>query len=99
MHHMFENRLFAAKQFGLIRGRSTMLQLLRVIDEWTDILDNGWCFDVIYMNFQKAFDTVPHRRLITKFCKCGITGGGLHWIMMFLTNRKQRVVVNDAFSR
>ena len=74
-----------------------MLQLLRVIDEWTDILGDGGCVDVIYMDFQKAFDTVPHRRLLTKLSNYGIKWKVLDWIKIFPTNRKQRMVLNDAF--
>jgi len=47
MQHMFENNLFSAKQFRFIRGRSTVLQLLRVTDEWAEILDEGGGIDVI----------------------------------------------------
>ena len=41
INHLKSNKLFSNKQFGFIGGRSTTLQLLRVIDEWTKILDNG----------------------------------------------------------
>ena len=64
--HMTRNRLFSRKQFGFISGRSTTLQLLKVMDEWTETLDNGGNIDSIYMAFMKAFDKVPHRRLIVK---------------------------------
>ena len=43
-------------QYGFISGRSTTLQLLRVLDEWTKILESGDSIDVIYMDFMKAFD-------------------------------------------
>jgi hypothetical protein len=45
-------------------GRSTTLQLLKVLDHWTTILDNGGTIDTIYTDFMKAFDKVPHIRLI-----------------------------------
>jgi hypothetical protein len=47
-------------------GRSTSLQLLEVLDKWTEALDNGHYVDCIYMDFQKAFDKVPHKRLLEK---------------------------------
>jgi len=87
MRHMFEHRLFSSKQFGFIGGRSTVTQLLKVLDEWTSILDEGGCVDIIYMDFQKAFDTVPHRRLIQKLTSYGIGGKVLEWITAFLTTR------------
>jgi hypothetical protein len=62
--HMSANKLFSNKQFGFISGRSTTLQLLKVMDEWTKILDKGGKIDSVYMDFMKAFDKVPHRRLL-----------------------------------
>jgi hypothetical protein len=62
--HMSTNKLFSNKQFGFISGRSTTLQLLKVMDEWTKIIDKGGKIDSVYMDFMKAFDKVPHRRLL-----------------------------------
>ena len=64
--HMKINRLFSNKQYGFISGRSTSLQLLTVLDKWTAALDKGQAVDCIYMDFQKAFDKVPHNRLLSK---------------------------------
>ena len=58
--HMNNNDLLSNKQFGFIKGRSTVLQLLKVHDIWTKSMDNGGCIDVIYCDFIKAFDKVPH---------------------------------------
>ena len=60
------NGLFSQKQYGFISGRSTVLQLIKILDEWTSEMDMGNYTDVIYMDFQKAFDTVPHTRLTSK---------------------------------
>ena len=73
--HMKENQLFSDKQFGFISGRSTSLQLIKVMDHWTKILDEGGEIDVIYMDYMKAFDTVPHKRLISKLDSYGISPG------------------------
>ena len=64
--HMKENELLSKCQFGFVKGRSTVLQLLKVLDIWTETLDNGGCIDVIYCDFMKAFDKVPHSKLIKK---------------------------------
>ena len=66
--HKIQNKLFSDKQFGFISGISSTLQLLIVMDEWTEILDNGGTQDSIYMDFMKAFDTVPHTSLLRKLC-------------------------------
>ena len=92
------NKLFSPKQFGFIGGHSTTLQLLKVLDEWTQILDEGGSLDVVYMDYMKAFDTVPHRRLLTKLTSYGITGKVHRWIEAFLSGRQQRVSVNGCFS-
>ena len=55
--HMKDNDLLSDKQFGFIKGRSTVLQLLK--DSWTETLENGGCIDVVYCDFMKVFDKVP----------------------------------------
>ena len=64
--YMKENELLSKNQFGFVKGRSTVLQLLKVLDTWTEMLDNGGSIDVIYCDFTKAFDKVPHAKLIKK---------------------------------
>ena len=96
--HMNANGLISNKQFGFISGRSTILQLLHVVEEWTDILESGGTIDVCYMDFMKAFDKVPYRRLLEKAKSYGIDGDILAWIRSILEDRKQRVVVNGKHS-
>ena len=96
--HMNANGLISKKQFGFLSGRSTILQLLHVMDEWTDILDAGGTIDVCYMDFMKAFDKVTHRRLITKLHNHGIQGKLLDWIRSFLEHKQQRVVIIGQYS-
>ena len=98
MTHMTENDLLSPKQHGFIQGRSCVTQLLAVLDSWTLALDEGGNIDTIYLDFAKAFDTVPHQRLLTKLRGYGIEGRILTWIEAFLTDRRQRVVVNDSRS-
>ena len=53
VEHMQKNTLFSDKQYGFILGRSTVLQLLTVIDRWTEILDKGGAVDVAYCDFMR----------------------------------------------
>ena len=76
-------------QHGFIGGRSCTTNLLEVIDFWTKILDEGHALDVIYLDFSKAFDTVPHQRLLRKLSDYGIRGNVLGWIQDFLSDRRQ----------
>ena len=74
------------------------MQLLKVLDDWTSILDRGGSIDVVYFDFVKAFDKVPHQRLIMKLESYGIGGAALEWINTFLVNRKQGVMINGTAS-
>ena len=93
-----ENNLLSQTQFGFIKGRSTVLQLLKVLDEWTESLQSGGQIDVIYTDFEKAFDKVPHKRLLSKLKSYKINGNIIKWIESFLLSRKQRVKINGVFS-
>ena len=57
--HMTSNNLISDRQYGFVKGRSTRLKLLKVLEEWTQILDRGGGIDCVYCDFQKAFDNVP----------------------------------------
>ena len=96
--HMRDNNIFSKDQYGFIDRRSTTLQLLYILDEWTEILDDGGTIDAVYMDFMKAFDKVPHERLLSKLEAYGIGGEVMNWIRGFLTNRCQRARVGDATS-
>ena len=98
VNHMTRNKLFSTQQFGFINGRSTVLQLLNVMDSWTKALDRGESIDVLYLDFMKAFDTVPHKRLIGKLKSYGIEYYTLRWIQAFLSDRVQQVNVNGTNS-
>ena len=63
---------------------STVLQLIHVIDSWTEILDSGGCVDVAYSDFMKAFDKVPHTRLVLKLKLYNIYPLHRNWIGSFL---------------
>jgi hypothetical protein len=96
--HFSENNFFSKKQFGFIKGRSTVSQLLKMLDQWTEQLENGGHIDVVYTDFEKAFDKVPHKRLLNKLASYGIDSDTIEWIKAFLCFRKQRVKLNGKFS-
>ena len=68
INYLLDNRLLPvhANQYGFIKGRSTSLQLLHIMDKWTQYLEQGGQIDVMYSDFEKAFDKVSHDRLIYK---------------------------------
>ena len=62
------------------------------------MVDQGHAVDIVYLDFAKAFDKVPHKRLIIKCSGLGISGKVLAWIAEWLSGRKQRVVLNGQAS-
>ena len=59
IEHVKTQNLFSCKKFGVISGRSTVLQLIQVLDKWIEAIDADEAIDVIYCDFMKAFDRVP----------------------------------------
>ena len=98
LKHMVDNNLLSSKQFGFISGRSTVTQLLKYLNLCVDTMVKGGVVDAIYLDFAKAFDTVPHSRLLGKLRSYGICGNILKWIEAFLRNRTQVVKVNGEKS-
>ena len=96
--HLQTKRLLSSKQYGFINGRSTTTQLLYYLDHCIKSVVDGGVVDTIYLDFAKAFDTVPHRRLPGKFSAYGIQGNILNWIKDFLCGRSQIVKVNGEQS-
>jgi len=85
-------------QHGFTKGRSCMTNLLICHNSIVSMLNDGSSIDIIYLDFQKAFDKVPHGRLMWKVRKAGIGGKLAEWIENWLTGRKQRVVINGLKS-
>ena len=95
---LLEKTALVTQQHGFRPKRSCLTNLLSVMETWTKWLDEGDNFDVIYLDFQRAFDTVPHQRLVSKLFDLGIDGNLLHWFCSFLTDRLQGVKLNDKVS-
>ena len=93
-----EKNIISKDQHGFRKARSCVTQLLQFTETLTDRLDKGLDTDILYLDFQKAFDKVPHVRLLTKLKAIGVNGPILNFISDFLSQRKQRVGVGDSFS-
>ena len=91
--HLIENNLLSKEQFGFCAGRSCITQLLNTIFDWLCHIDEDVPVDAIYLDFKKAFDTVPHERLLTKLHGYGIRGNIFNWVKDFLSNRSQYVTI------
>ncbi|KAK4329292.1 hypothetical protein Pmani_000326 [Petrolisthes manimaculis] len=66
LDHMLKNNALSPKQYGFIHGRSTVLQMLHYLNHCYEIVARDGVVDVIYLDYAKAFDSVPHRRLLSK---------------------------------
>ena len=87
VEHMMLYNLFCDAQHGFVPRCSCMTQLLVTMELWSEILDSGAPIDAIYLDFRKAFDSVPHQRLTRKLKAYGVTDKPLRWIRDFLTGR------------
>ena len=67
-------------------------------EEITKRVDDGSPVDVVYLDFQKAFDKVPHQRVLLKLKAHGIVNDAINWIEKWLTHRKHRVIVDGDIS-
>ena len=72
-----------------------MLCFLEDVTKW---VDEGSPVDIMYLDFKKAFDKVPHQRLLLKLKAYGIGNGMINWIEKWLIDRRQRVVVDGEVS-
>ena len=92
------NNLLLNSQHGFRHKRSCVTNLLEFFHKMFGIYDESKAIDILYLDFQKAFDKVPHRRLMSKVRALGIRGKVADWIENWLSNRKQRVVINGKAS-
>ena len=96
--YLESNLLLRDSQHGFRRHRSCLTNLLEFFHFVFSEQDRDKAVDVIYLDFQKAFDKVPHRRLLRKVRALGVDGPAANWIESWLGNRRQRVVVNGQVS-
>ena len=88
-------------QHGFLPKRSCNTMLLYTINEWQKMLDksSGGHIHAISLDWEKAFDRIPHSRLLLKLNNAGITGILLKWFNCYLSDRTQRVFVNGSQSK
>ncbi|CAM5134364.1 unnamed protein product [Natator depressus] len=96
--HIDEHNLLRKSQHSLSKGKSCLTNLLEFFEGVNMHVDQGDPVDLAYLDFQKAFDKVPHQRLLHKVSCRGIRGKVFSWIGNWLKDRKQRVGINGQFS-
>ena len=98
MRHLEERGILTEDQHGFRSGRSTETQLLASAHDWSESLNKAGQTDVVFLDFSKAFDCVPHQRLLEKLRFYGIDGKLNKVIASLLSGRRQRVVINGTRS-
>ena len=99
LRHLDENDFLSPSQHGFVSRRSCLTNLLESLEDWTNIIDQGRALDIIYLDLSKAFDTVPHMRLLRKLQSYGIREKVHGWLESFLTGREQQVTVGTSKSK
>ncbi len=68
------------------------------MEDWTKWLDSSVCIETIFLDFQKAFDSESHKRLLSKLVAYGILRKISNCVQHFLINRCQRIIVENRKS-
>ncbi|KAK4831911.1 LOW QUALITY PROTEIN: hypothetical protein QYF61_020058 [Mycteria americana] len=96
--HFKNNAIIRHSQHGFTKGKSCLTNLISFYDKVTRLVDEGKAVDVGFLDFSKAFDTVPHSILLDKLSSCGMSGFTVCCVKNGLNGRAQRVVVYWATS-
>jgi hypothetical protein len=87
------------QQHGFFKQRSTQTNLAYFSDFLHTHVDVNLQVDVLYTDFEKAFDKINLTKLLEKLKKIGIGGKLLEFMKSYLSDRKMRVILNGCFSR
>jgi hypothetical protein len=98
MEFLRTSNFFSVEQYGFLENRSTTTQLITTLNDFYISVQKGLCVDVIYIDFAKAFDSVPISILLLKLKNIGIDGKIYKFIENFLTNRSFKVKICESFS-
>ena len=96
--HLDKHGILSCFQHGFRKFFSCETQLLATPQDLVSFKDKNIQIDMAILDFSKAFDTVPHKRLLGKLRFYGVMGDVLDWVRAFLGDREQRVVVDGRSS-
>lgn len=93
-----DNVVLSSFQHGFRKGFSTVTQLTSVVHSFAQVLDKSGQVDVIFIDFCKAFDLVPHGKLLHKLETIGLPPFIINWVSAYLSNRVQFVSIDGHIS-
>lgn len=88
--HLKNDAITRHSQHGLTKGESCLRSSVSFHDRATHLVDEGKVLDVAFVDFNKAFDTVPHSSLLEKLCTCEMIRFTVHWVKKWLKGRAGR---------
>ena len=97
-NYINQHNLLTPFQSGFVPGDSTTFQLLHIYHTFCEAVDSGKEARVVFCDISKAFDRVWHRGLIHKLQDMGCSNALTKWFASYLSNRRQRVVLNGQVS-
>ena len=99
MDFLTKYKIINKYQFGFRKGHSTSMALIEVMDKIYENIDKQNYVMGIFLDLQKAFDSVSHSILLDKLFAYGVRGPAHNWIKHYLNNRKRFVTINGICSK
>ena len=96
--YLVDNKLTTVNQFGLRRGRATILALSQFTDKIFEDMDKGFITGTVFTEFKKAFDTVNPTIMLQKLKGLGVRSTHLAWFHLYLSSRLQSTVLSQTSS-
>lgn len=97
--HVTEQGLGNPHQWAYKKGHSTELLLVKITDDWRQAIDKKHVVGVVFVDFRKAFDAIPHSILLRKLQSLGVAGDLWCWIRDYLSGRTQVTTINGCQSQ
>ena len=97
-NYLTSKNILSNNQFGFRERYSPQMALLDLCDKLTKAIDNGKISIAIFLDLQKAFDSLDHEILLLKLNHYGIRGIALDWLTSYLNNREQFVLYRNMKS-